>query len=41
MTFSDGRFVRINAEHFWTRGAPEWPQTPEGGAAALQAARWG
>jgi hypothetical protein len=41
-TFSDGRFVRINAEHFWTRGAPEWPQTPEGAAlAALQAARLG
>ena len=39
---SDGRFVPVSVEHFWTRGAPEWPSTPEGTAlAALQAARLG
>ena len=41
-TLTDGRFIRTNTEHFWTRGAPEWPQTPESTAlAALQAARLG
>jgi hypothetical protein len=39
-TLSDGRFAPVSVEHFWTRGAPEWPRTPEEAAlAALQAAR--
>ena len=38
--FSDGQFSEVSVEHFWTRGAPEWPSNPEGAAlAALQAAR--
>ena len=41
-TLSDGRFTQVSEEHFWTRGAPEWPRTPEDAAlAALQAARLG
>ena len=41
-TLSDGRFTLVSVEHFWTQGAPAWPQTPEGAAlAALQAARLG
>ncbi len=41
-TLSDGQFQQSSAEHFWTRGAPEWPRTPEEAAlAALQAARLG
>lgn len=41
-TLSDGQFVPVSVEHFWTHGAPEWPVTPEGAAlAALQAARLG
>lgn len=41
-TLSDGRFTQVAAEHFWTRGAPEWPTTPEGAAlSALEAARLG
>lgn len=37
---SDGRFTKVSVEHFWTRGAPKWPETPEDAAlAALQAAR--
>lgn len=36
---SDGRFVPASVEHFWTKGAPRWPVTPEEAAlAALQAA---
>jgi hypothetical protein len=41
-TLSDGRFAQVSVEHFWTRGAPEWPRTPEEAAlAALQASRLG
>jgi hypothetical protein len=41
-TLSDGQFVPVSEEFFWTHGAPEWPVTPEGAAlAALQAARLG
>lgn len=39
---ADGQFTPVAVENFWTRGAPEWPTTPEGAAlAALQAARLG
>jgi hypothetical protein len=41
-TLSDGQFVPVSVEYFWTHGAPEWPVTPEDTAlAALQAARLG
>jgi hypothetical protein len=39
---SDGRFEPVSVEHFWTHGAPAWPETPEAAAlAALEAARLG
>lgn len=41
-TLSDGQFVPVSEEFFWTNGAPVWPVTPEDAAlAALQAARLG
>jgi hypothetical protein len=41
-TLSDGQFMPVSVEHFWTNGSPAWPVTPEGAAlAALQAARLG
>ena len=39
---ADGQFMPVSVEHFWTHGAPAWPDTPEKTAlAALEAARLG